>query len=62
MKEYKKVTTYCKNGQPNTNKVKKGFIGEPGHRYHPTKGYRKEKGYMPTKVKVSELEKLIQTV
>jgi len=44
-------------GQPN-NKVVKGFNGFKDYRYHPTKGYRKEKDFK-TEVINTPLENMI---
>ena len=51
-----------KNGRRNTNRVKQGFLGFKGWRYHPTKGFRKDATYNPEDVrstKVSALEERI---
>ena len=47
---------YVKN-QPN-NRVVKGFKGIKDFRYHPTKGYRLDKGFDPKPIK-SNLENMI---
>lgn len=49
----------CKNGSINHNTVKKGFFGTIGWRYHPTKGYRRDKGFTTEKPKVSALENML---
>jgi hypothetical protein len=33
-----------------TKRIQQGFTGFPGYRYHPTKGFRKEAGYKPSKI------------
>jgi len=49
-----------------TSRVKKGFAGKKGWRYHPTKGFKRSAGFSPKeeleyrKGKRSELEKLIR--
>ncbi|RLA60502.1 MAG: hypothetical protein DRQ89_12745 [Epsilonproteobacteria bacterium] len=41
------------------NLVKRGFLGKRDLRYHPTKGYRKDKGFSPKEIKETALERMI---
>ena len=63
-KLYKQVSPsvfLCKNGRRNWNIVQPGYTGFKDCRYHPTKGYRVEKGFSPATFVPTELEKMIHS-
>ena len=67
MTKAKKRTIHrCKNGAVNREITKPGFLGFSGLRYHPTKGFRRERGYDPQgafKLEAAKAaDRLLQTV